>query len=90
MSIVSANEDFIDITSQRLSERQVIDFISSPLAGAISLFIGTTRDNFEGRRVLELEYECYYSMAIKQFDNICKEVHQKWSINKMAIIHRTG
>lgn len=42
--------------------------------GAVSSFLGTTRDSFEGRTVTHLEYECYPEMALEVMRNICKEV----------------
>ena len=36
-----------------------------PSAGGVALFVGTTRDCFEGRAVLRLEYEAYEAMALK-------------------------
>ena len=35
-------------------------------AGAISTFVGTTRDHFAGKKVLKLEYEAYLPMALKE------------------------
>lgn len=32
--------------------------------GAISTFLGITRDTFDGKRVVELEYEAYGPMAL--------------------------
>lgn len=43
-----------------------------------------------GKIVLQLEYEAYHSMAKKQLSDICDRVRQKWSIYKMAIVHRVG
>jgi molybdopterin synthase catalytic subunit len=37
-------------------------------AGAIATFIGVTRDNFQGKRTLKLDYECYAPMAEKKLE----------------------
>jgi molybdopterin synthase catalytic subunit len=43
-------------------------------AGAVSSFLGTTRDNFEGKVVTHLEYEAYPDMALKCMLEICDKV----------------
>lgn len=40
------------------------------------MFDGITRDNFNGRRVLRLEYEAYGPMALREMDRICEEVFE--------------
>src|SRR5688500_4395534 len=62
----------------------------SPEAGAISTFSGTTRNNFNGKKVLKLEYEAYVPMAIKEMYKICKEIRTRWEVIKIAMIHRIG
>ena len=39
------------------------DTVRSPAAGAVATFVGTTRDSFQGRPTLRLEYEAYGPMA---------------------------
>lgn len=56
-------------------------FHSSPItrwnrAGAISTFLGTTRDTFEEKTVTYLEYEAYPEMALKSMLEICSEVRE--------------
>ena len=43
-------------------------------AGAVSSFLGTTRDNFEGKTVTSLSYESYNQMAINCMREICVKV----------------
>ncbi len=45
-------------------------------AGAISTFLGTTRDTFEEKTVTYLEYEAYPEMALKSMLEICSEVRE--------------
>jgi len=44
-------------------------------AGANSVFIGTTRDMFEGKQVTHLSYEAYPDMAIESMKDIVKTVY---------------
>ena len=51
---------------------------------------GTTRDNFEGKKVLHLEYEAYMPMAKKKMLETCKLVRSKWRVEKIVMLHRIG
>ncbi|MEB2302418.1 molybdenum cofactor biosynthesis protein MoaE [Lysinibacillus xylanilyticus] len=59
-------------------------------AGAITVFIGTVREMTKGKKTLHLEYQAYPAMAIKMFEQISKEIQERWSEAKVAITHRVG
>jgi molybdopterin synthase catalytic subunit len=40
--------NIISITADKINHAQVIQKVSCPTSGAVSTFIGTTRDSFEG------------------------------------------
>lgn len=40
--------------------------------------------------MVQLEYEAYTSMAMKQMVELCVRVREKWGICKVAIVHRIG
>jgi molybdopterin synthase catalytic subunit len=40
----------------------------------VSTFLGTTRDNFEGKSVVTLEYEAYAEMAMSCMKQIIEKV----------------
>ncbi|XP_038900956.1 molybdopterin synthase catalytic subunit [Benincasa hispida] len=67
-----------------------ITFVSAPQAGAISTFSGTTRDNFEGKTVVELRYEAYVPMAIRSIKSICSSARSSWNLHSIAVVHRLG
>jgi len=48
---VSVSMDIIKLTQDRINVDELTESVSSPKCGAISLFIGTTRDNFENKKV---------------------------------------
>ncbi|CAF3482072.1 unnamed protein product [Rotaria socialis] len=65
--------------------------VVSPSSGAVSSFIGITRDNFEGRRVTRLSYEAYEPMALKELNRLCDDARRKFvNIEHIAISHRLG
>jgi len=51
---------------------------------------GMTRDNMDGRRVVELEYEAYRPMAQQEMTKICDEIRRRWEVINIYITHRLG
>ncbi|XP_022904527.2 molybdopterin synthase catalytic subunit [Onthophagus taurus] len=83
--------DYLKITAEPLSVADTNSLVLSPDCGAVSMFIGTTRDNFEGKTVVKLEYEAYEDMAFKSLQKICSDMRGKWpQIVNIAIFHRVG
>lgn len=78
------------ITDETITEAQVREVVESPEAGAVVLFLGTVRNNTDGRQVKHLEYDAYEPMAEKKMAEIGQEILDKWGITRVAIIHRVG
>ena len=64
--------------------------VSNPRFGAILVFEGVTRDNFDGREVAQLAYEAYPEMAIPALEAIGQQIAKRWPGAKCAIVHRVG
>lgn len=56
-------DDHVEITGEPLSHDDIVARAHDEGAGAIVTFIGITRNVFEGKKVIKLEYECYVPMA---------------------------
>ena len=68
------------------------------------LFVGQTRESrgtpapgeeaeaarFAGRSVEGLEYEAYEAMALPVFGQIADEIAERFGVERLAILHRTG
>ncbi|XP_065221772.1 molybdopterin synthase catalytic subunit 1 [Planococcus citri] len=81
----------IKLSDSALHIDEIYRSVVSPRCGAVSLFVGTTRDNFEGLMVTKLIYESYEKMAIKMIRTVCEEILEKWTeIEHVAIHHRLG
>jgi molybdopterin synthase catalytic subunit len=78
------------LTQDPIDLRELTDFVADPSAGAMTTFVGTTRNTNDGRQVIRLEYECYPGMAEKEMSTIATEVLTRWPIVKIAMIHRLG
>src|SRR5262245_61137812 len=64
--------------------------VASNEAGAVVLFLGTTREFTQGRRTASLDYECYSEMAEKKLAELEAEACRRWPIIHCAIVHRLG
>ncbi|KUI73145.1 Molybdopterin synthase catalytic subunit [Cytospora mali] len=80
----------VSLTHATLSASITMDRVRSPSAGAIVLFAGTTRDNFDSRAVLNLSYQSYVPLALQTMLSIARSVRAKHSLKGIAIVHRLG
>jgi molybdopterin synthase catalytic subunit len=61
-----------------------------PECGAVALFIGTTRDHHQGRRVLHLAYEAYEPMALRALEALERRTIEQHAVATCVIVHRLG
>jgi len=59
-------------------------------AGGTVLFIGTVRNQTDGRRVKGLEYQVYRRMAQRKTAKLEKEIRKRWPVKSITLIHREG
>jgi len=64
--------------------------VRDPAAGAVVVFVGTTRNENAGRRVVRLEYEAYTAMAKREIGKLAHTAQRRWKLRKVAIEHRIG
>jgi molybdopterin synthase catalytic subunit len=78
------------IIEDEINYASIVAKVSTPKAGAISTFIGVTRNFTLESKVKYLFYEAYETMAIAKLAEIGKLAHEKYPIEKIAITHRIG
>jgi len=61
-----------------------------PDSGAVAVFLGTTRDHHQGRRVIGLAYEAYEPMALDAMAAIERAALDRHAITSCRIVHRLG
>ncbi|KAK7059004.1 hypothetical protein VNI00_001628 [Paramarasmius palmivorus] len=83
--------------SRTLDVNEIIKSVGSDSHGANVYFIGTTRDNFEGKNVTRLEYQAYSKLAIKTMTEIVRTAQASGPQDsdgspslKCAVHHRIG
>jgi molybdopterin synthase catalytic subunit len=79
-----------EITSQEIDVAGVLARVGSAQAGAVVLFLGTTREFTAGRQTLVLDYECYAPMAEKTMAALEQEARERWPIVECCLVHRVG
>lgn len=65
-------------------------YLADAAAGGECVFTGTVRDHNQGRVVSALEFEAYPEMAMAQLARIAAEMHARWPLRKVALVHRLG
>src|SRR5437867_7708918 len=78
------------ITRTPIALDRLIAAVGDPAAGAVVTFLGTTRNENAGRRVIRLEYEAFTRMAEREMRALAAEARRRWPIRRVAMLHRTG
>mmetsp|Transcript_39926 Transcript_39926/g.101181 ORF Transcript_39926/g.101181 Transcript_39926/m.101181 type:complete len:159 (-) Transcript_39926:11-487(-) len=81
---------FVEVVGEGLEVDKYRRLVEDDGAGAIASFVGVTRNTFQGKRVLKLEYEAYVPMAEKELRKICAQMMERWELIKVAVGHRIG
>ena len=82
--------DFFELTNDPLDVVAVARRVVLPECGATVTLDGYAREWTKGRRTLRLEYEAYAPMALSELRRLGKEVHERFPIAHIGIVHRTG
>src|SRR5256885_17213473 len=69
---------------------RLVRAVRDPAAGALVLFLGTTRNRNAGRRVVRLEYEAYGRMAVAEMRRLAAEAKRRGPIPQGAPAPRGG
>ena len=80
----------IHLTHQPIDVPALLSDASDPKAGAVVLFVGTTRELTEGRRTTTLDYEAYEVMAEHKLAELEAEARRRWPVLECIIVHRLG
>ena len=58
--------------------------------GAVVTFFGVVRGREGETPISGIDYESFDNMAKRQFDLIFAEIEQRWPIESIRLVHRTG
>lgn len=83
----------VSLTHKPLSLDALVRSVADNACGAVTTFSGNTRNYFEGKTVVRLEYEAYECMALTEMEKIAREVlggSCGEGVKKVACAHRLG
>ena len=80
----------VELTREPIDSSALLAKASRPQAGAVVLFLGTTREMTNGRRTVSLDYEAYDEMAEKKLAELEAGARGRWPLVECLIVHRLG
>ncbi len=80
----------IALTHEPIDTSGILQEVQSNLAGAVVLFLGTTREVTGELRTASLDYECYPEMAERKLQELESEARRRWPLCECVIVHRLG
>jgi molybdopterin synthase catalytic subunit len=80
----------IQLTDKPIDTTALLNRVRHPEAGAVVLFLGTTRELTAGRQTVALDYEAYREMAESQLADLEAEARRRWPVIECSITHRLG
>ena len=86
----SESRDFFELTTDRIDVGATARRVVLPQCGATVTLDGYAREWTRGRRTLYLVYEAYAPMALSELRRLGDQVHEKFEIAHVGIVHRTG
>ena len=78
------------ITRKPIDPAEVVESVIDAGAGGTVLFVGTIRNQTNGKKVKGLEYEVYRKMAKREIAKLEEEVRKRWPIKSIRMVHREG
>jgi len=86
----SSHNDLCQLVRNPIDMPALVREIRAPEDGAIVTFDGFVRNQSHNRPTLYLDYEAYESMALAKMREIAAQLHEKFAIHCVAIVHRLG
>jgi molybdopterin synthase catalytic subunit len=78
------------ITASVINSAEVLADVGSTADGAALLFLGTVREEHDGRPVRGMRYDAYAAMADSVLGQIAREAGEQAGTDRISVVHRTG
>jgi molybdopterin synthase catalytic subunit len=89
-TVTTMDEDKYELVREAIDAAGLVGQVRAGQDGAIVTFDGFVRNESHGRATSYLEYEAYESMALTKMREIGAQVHEKFAIHRVAMVHRLG
>jgi molybdopterin synthase catalytic subunit len=83
-------DDIFQLVREPIDMAALARHVRAPEDGAIVTFDGVVRNQSHNRATLYLDYEAYESMALAKMREIGVQLHEKYRIHRVAMVHRLG
>jgi molybdopterin synthase catalytic subunit len=88
---MSAARTLVRIAPEPASVDAALAAVADASAGGTCVFVGTVRDHSTaGAEVTDLTYEAWDELAAERLEEIAEEMHRRWAICGVALVHATG
>ncbi len=85
-----SRDDVYQLVRDPIDVAALARHVRAPENGAVVTFDGFVRNQSHNRPTLYLEYEAYESMALAKMREIGGQLHEKFRIHRVAMVHRLG
>jgi molybdopterin synthase catalytic subunit len=86
----SLHDDIYQLVREPIDVAALAYHVRAPEDGATVTFDGFVRSQSHNRPTLYLDYEAYESMALTKMHEIGAQLHEKFAIHRVAMVHRLG
>jgi molybdopterin synthase catalytic subunit len=84
------DNDIYELVKSAIDLAALVRHVRAGQDGAIVTFDGFVRNESHGRAMKHLEYEAYEPMALSKMREIGAQIHKKFAIHRVAMVHRLG
>ena len=84
------DEDLYELVQAAIEPAALVWHVRGGKDGAIVAFDGFVRNESHGRATKYLEYEAYEPMALAKMREVGAQIHQRFAIHRLAMVHRLG
>ena len=85
-----SHDDRYQLVRESIDTAELAQHVRAPEDGAVVTFDGFVRNQSHSRSTLYLEYEAYESMALAKMREIGAQLHEKYRIHCVVMVHRLG
>src|SRR3989442_7629871 len=81
------HNDIFQLVREPIDTVALAGVVRAPEDGAVVTFDGFVRNQSHNRPTLYLDYEAYESMALTKMREIGLQIHEKYRIHRVAMVH---
>ena len=85
-----SHDDLYQLVREPIDMAALARHVRAPADGAVVSFDGFVRNESHNRATLYLDYEAYESMALAKMREIGTQLHEKYRVHRVPMVHRLG